>query len=320
MADSSPTPPAPDSPEAAVLAAIERGAGHYFDHCRHRIPGFVKQHFRYPGAWHTNKSAWGWDLVRAPINLFWAPFYVTALLLALVFQLLKLDAIARLLSAVPSGMTTSVQRKIAELVHRDLLQRPFDATRIDILDGYIVGELEKIAGAGSDREKISRQLAPVVNDALHQYAITRTASADITNSLLSTLTGAFAFQKFTPGGFAIGFTIAALISREWHESRFFLGDFLGGIYYSLFPPEPALSTILASIALILVLLAIMSSLSGLLTDPLQSWTGIHQRRLRKMIDKLEEDFSHNKSGGFRPKDQYLARILEITDAAKAQFL
>ena len=48
----------------------------HFDACRHRVTPFVTAHFRYPGAWDTNKRALGLDLIRAPANLMWAPFYV----------------------------------------------------------------------------------------------------------------------------------------------------------------------------------------------------------------------------------------------------
>jgi len=312
------TPPQTQSDE--ILAAINRGVQRYFDDCRAEVQPFIKLNFRYPGCWHTNKSAWGWDLLRAPVNLFWAPFYELAMVLGQLFKKLGIKGLGNLLVQTPSGLTTSVQKHIAWLLHNELLKRPFDKNTIDHLDQCVVEELDKLAGPDVDHRALIAELEPVINDALNQYAITRTASADITNSLVSTLAGAFAFQKFTPGGFAIGFSIAAVISVEWSKQNFIFGDFLGGLYYSLFPPEPTLGTTLLSIAGVLFALAVFASLSGLITDPIQSGLGIHKRRLNKMINQLEYDFLRKQVGGFRPKDQYLARILEILDAAKVQIL
>ena len=53
----------------AIEAAIQRGVDSYFAQCHARIPSFIRQHFGWPGAIATNKVAWGWDLLRAPLNL-----------------------------------------------------------------------------------------------------------------------------------------------------------------------------------------------------------------------------------------------------------
>ena len=69
----------------------------------------------------------------------------------------------------------------------------------------------------------------------------------------------------------------------------------------------------------MALLAILAAFAGLLIDPIQYHLGIHQRRLRKMIEQLEIDIQQQAQSRFNPKDPYIARIMDIVDAVKTQF-
>ena len=66
-------PPAHQLSEVAIERAIQAGIARYFADCRARVPAFIDRHFHYPGAIATNRMALGWDMLRAPINLLWAP-------------------------------------------------------------------------------------------------------------------------------------------------------------------------------------------------------------------------------------------------------
>ncbi|GAB1255814.1 hypothetical protein NBRC116494_03160 [Aurantivibrio plasticivorans] len=299
----------------SITQAFERGIAIYFSQCRSRIPAFCNTHFNFSGAWKTNRRAFGWDIIKAPINLFWAPIYIALILFGLLLRKAGLEFPARLLLKMPSGLTTQVQHYVAQAIHTELLCSN-DPTQS--LQSCIVVELDKLSTQSTDHQLLYQQLEPVVKDALNQYTITRTASADITNSLLSTIVGAFAFKKFTPGGFAIGIYLASYIAHHLAVSDFLLGAFFGKLYYALFPPTPSWQILAVSIAAILAILSILASFSGIISDPMQLHLGIHRKRLEKLVDKLEKDFKAQEVGGFRPKDQYVARILELVDAAKAQ--
>jgi len=303
-----------------IQQAVTLGARRYFEQCRTRVPRFIDQNFRYPGAWKTNKVALGLDLLRAPINLFWAPIYAICTVLGDISRRLSWLAIANCLCRVPTGLTTRVQQHISLLITRDLLGAASDTT---LLESEVAQALEELyrrpdnnTTPGSDANLRDR-LKPVLDDALAQYTVTRTASADITNTVACTVLGAFAWQKFTPGGIGIGVAVAMIWAREQAAGSFILGEFLGDLYYRLFPPEPSLLQISGSIAGVLAVLAALASLSGLLTDPLQSATGLHRRRLNRLINDLQCDFETESAGSFRPRDQYVARILEVFDLVKA---
>ena len=302
-----------------IEQALLRGASTYFDQCRQRIPTFIDQHFHYPGAWSTNRVALGLDLIRAPLNLFWAPIFASACLLRFLVRWLKWQRAADLLGRVSAGLDTRVQQHIARLIYTELLRLESAQSP---LEECIVAELELVYDAHNpvqprQRARLHHQLEPVVEDALQQYSVTRTAAADITNTLSCTVLGAFAFQKFTPGGIGLGFLLAAIWSKHEATRNFFLGEKLGAIYYGWFPPEPGLAMNLGSVLLVLLLLAAFASFAGLLADPLQAAMGVHRRRLNKLIDTLERDFTQRSSGSFRPKDQFVARVLDVFDMVKS---
>lgn len=308
--------------KAEIAQAIRQGTERYFADCRARVPVFIDRHFRYPGAIATNRMALGWDMLRAPINLLWAPVYALACLLKfLVRQRASLKWLYRLADGVPAGFTTQVQQHISNLIQVELLNK---GPTGHLLEDYLVEALEAVYARHTcepvDHRQFSTLIEPLVTDALNQYRITRTASADITNSLSCTVLGAFAFQKFTPGGIGLGVVLASLLAKTLAARDFILGETIGGWYYSVFPPEPSLATTAGVMVAVMAALAAVAALSGVITDPIQAAVGLHRRRLNKMLDHLERDVSLNTQGGFRPKDQYVARILDTFDMIRSGLL
>ncbi len=311
-----------------IDAAIRKGLENYFSDVRSRIDPFIKQHFLFPGTWQTNKVAWGWDLLRAPINLLWAPFYIITIFISFIVGKLGFNIIHNILMKVPNGLTTSVQQYISFNIYNDLLKE--STTQPSSKDHFPKNSLffhlnrqvsqifiSKPEDHETSNEKI-KEVQSSIRKATIQYANTRTASADISNSLLAIIGGAFIFQKFTPGGLAVGLTLATLITQKISVNNFIFGEYLGGIYYSIFPAEPSNTVIIATSIGIMTLLAIIAPFSGLLTDPIQSWTGLHKKRLEKLVTHLEHQALSSSNSNFNPKDQYVARILDILDAAKSQ--
>ncbi len=204
------------------------------------------------------------------------------------------------------------------------MQRDSEDSQADRFINVIIEELEKRfeqeTPKNIDHREINRRFAPLVKETLEQYNVTRTASADITNVAASTALGAFAFKKFTPGGIGLGFLFAGYAVKEAAIDSFIFGQTLGSAYYKLFPPQPELSTLIISTLVSLTLLAFFSAISGVISDPLQYSTGLHAKRLQKMINQLERDFLLKTNSTYHPKDQYLARALDIFDGLKSHLL
>ena len=305
--------------EAEIAQAIRAGTERYFADCRVRVPAFIDRHFHYPGAVATNRMAWGWDMLRVPLNLLWAPVYAIASLVKLLTrQRASLRWLHTMAGQVPAGFTTRVQTHVSMLIQQELLALGEPGQR---LEDYLIDALEAVYTRHShepvDHQQFCRLMAPLITDALHQYRVTRTASADITNSLSCTVLGAFAFQKFTPGGIGLGVVVAAMVAKFLAARDFFLGETIGHWYYSVFPPEPSLATTAAVMVAVMTALAAFAALSGVISDPVQAAIGLHRRRLLKLLDHLERDLALSTQSSFRPKDQYLARILDTFDMIKS---
>ncbi|MEX1668177.1 DUF6635 family protein [Zhongshania guokunii] len=308
--------------QTEIEEAVSQAAARYFDECRQRVPSFVRRHFTYPGAVALNRVALGWDMLRAPLNLFWAPLYsLISLLHYVCAKQVRLAGVSRLLARVPAGFATKVQAQISALVMDELLNCGGDD---NALERHLLASLQQVYlrhnHEASSEQRFAQIIEPLLDDALTQYQLTRTASADITNSLSCTVLGAFAFQKFTPGGIGVAALLASLLATELASRNFVFGETLGRWYYGVFPPEPNLSLTLAMLASIMALLAAFAAFSGVITDPVQAFMGLHRRRLMKMLDHLQQDFKEKRSGSFRPKDQFVARIMDGFDMVRSSLL
>jgi hypothetical protein len=308
--------------EVEIEQAIRSGIERYFDGCRARVPAFIDRHFHYPGAVATNRMALGWDMLRAPINLLWAPLYAFICLLKILIPkrpgLMWLHGLA---NRVPAGLTTRVQQHISHLIQVDLLS---NGQQGSLLEEYLIEALaavyERQTCQPAEHKQFSKLIEPLVADALSQYRITRTASADITNSISCTVLGAFAFQKFTPGGIGLGVVLASMLAKTLAAQDFILGQTLGSWYYSWFPPEPSLATMASVMVAVMATLAAFAAFSGVIFDPVQAAVGLHRRRLHKLLDHLQRDVTLSTQSSFRPKDQFVARILDMFDMIKTGLL
>lgn len=297
-----------------VEQAIHRGITSFFTAQRAEIGTFVSDHFQYPGCWRTNRYGFGLDLLRAPLNLFWAPIYVVTLFALWLLSVLGWQKAKRVSSRLPGGMVTRVQRNINEKVRLALL----DTQK---LKACIVNELQALPEtqnlSADKRLTFTARLEVIIEQALKQLMLTRTASADIANTLFTTTFGALAFNKFTPGGIGIGLLLATFWVTKRAEDTFIFGPAIGGWYYKIFPPQADWLTQASAVALAMLILAVIASFSGLITDPIQSKLGLHQRRLTKMLNQLEQDLVAGSSNRFKPMDPYIARILDLLDTLKA---
>src|SRR5680860_490899 len=226
------TSPEHNVSEVEIEQAIRSGIERYFDDCRARVPAFIDRHFHYPGAIATNRMALGWDMLRAPINLLWAPVYaMTCLAKILVPKRTGLMWLHGSANRVPAGFTTRVQQHISHLILVDLLNNGQEGS---LREGYLIEALEAVYERHTckpvDHQRFNKLIEPLVADALSQYRITRTAFA---------------------------------------------------------------------------------AFSGVIFDPVQAAVGLHRRRLYKLLDHLQRDVTLSTQSSFRPKDQFVATILDM---------
>ena len=300
--------------------AVEQGARCYFAALRGRIKPFIDKHYSIAGTLKLHRAALGWDIARAPLNL--------SLALPQVFLQLgsklagsRAPRLARVLRR-PLILQTAVSRDLAWAIHTELLQLPFsqknresrhDALTEAILANPEIAEriraaLQAIGAHGEDPDFRAR-----LSEAMGEYGITRAAATEITTGLMSLGGGALTLHKLTPGAISLGPVLAGTLAQQAAIGSFPLGSFLGGVWYGLYPTAPAAGLVAATTGGLMFASTFFAAFAGVISDPIQRATGLHERRLCRMVNSLERQFFDPSSAGFAVHDHYVARLLDLFD-------
>ncbi len=311
--------------ELAVETAFSRAVEQYIAARRKKIPEFVKRNFSISGALRINKKAFGKDLIKAPVNMAWALPYTAIQLTSVLMRKTGLKAVDRLMQKVPSGLKTAVQEEIKRLIFNQLLELPYGKSEgeqtVDALLATLLDQPEMTSLLQEDLALIISQsqqegFRAILEKRLREYALSRNAVSELAGNILSLATGAGMMGKMTPGGISFGSLLAASIAQQSAISGFFLGPALGGIYYGIFPASASLGLVVASTSTVLASLSIFTAFSGIITDPLQARLGIHEKRLNRLIDSLEETLMVKGDIDLKLREKYLARVFDLIDLLK----
>ena len=317
-------------PENSVVLAkrhlIENGVGlgieNYIRSRKVKVPDFVNDHFSLNGALKLHKKAIGKDLYKAPLNILWMlPVSITR---GFSFLSKKAGAnkISRFLGRIPPGFQTEVQKEINWLMYTELLELPYmqefreskkdalleEILNVPVISTEITGILTEISNkstAPGFRKALERNL--------REYATSRTAASELAGSIITISSGYAAFNKAIPGTLAGGSAAAALIAEKIAISQFWLGSTLGTWYYTLFPATASAGLVIAATGSVIAALALITTFTGIITDPLQSKLGLHQKRLNYFLDSLRDELLEVKISEYHVKDQYVARVVDIFD-------
>ncbi len=305
-----------------VTEAVNAGIDRYIASRKAKVSEFVERHFSFKGTLQLHRKALGSDLYKAPLNLFWMIPLTVSKIVAYPLEKLGASRAAKILKHLPPGWETDVQKEINWLIYTELLELPYqqrerrspkDALLEEILrdpklNAILTDYLQQIKQKSADpnfRQTLERNL--------QEYATSRIAISELANSLITLSSNLAAFHKAAPGAFTSGNVLAGIIAEKIAISQFWLGPTLGAWYYSIFPAAASTGLIVAATGSILAGLAVLSTLTGVITDPLQTKLGLHQKRLYKFLDALHEELSGTKKSEYRLKEQYIARVFDIID-------
>ena len=311
---------------AVARQIVEDGVRRYFDERRNRIRPFVDRNFSLRGSIHLHRAAVGWDIARAPLNLTMAAPQVGLLLAARAAGKLGATRVAARLGSKRLVVHTAVGKELAWRLHADLLELPYRSgervTTKDALAETILSDPRVVAALTPALEAIgARGDDPVLRGrlevAMTEYTRTRGAATEIATALLSLSTGALALRKVTPGALSLGPTLAAAIARRAAVMSFPMGGALGSLWYGLFPVAPSAVLVAGLTGGLLAASTVASAFAGVVADPVQRKLGLHEWRLRRMLDALERQMHDPAAPGFVVHDHYVARLLDLFDVAGA---
>jgi hypothetical protein len=311
---------------ALIEQIVDDGIRRYFAECRQRIGPFVDRNFSLRGSISLHRAAVGWDIARAPLNLTMAAPQVGLLVAAHAAGKLGAPRVAARLASKRLVVHTAVGKELAWRLHADLLQLPYRsgdrvATK-DALAETILSDPRVVAALAPALEALGRRgddptLRQRLEMAMTEYARTRAAATEITTALLSLSAGALALRKLTPGAMTLGPTLAAAIAQRAAVMSFPMGGALGSLWYTLFPVAPSTVLVAGLTGGLLAASTIASAFAGVVADPVQRKLGLHQLRLRRMLDALERQMKDPAAPGFVVHDHYVARLLDLFDVAGA---
>lgn len=305
---------------------VEDGIRRYFADRRGLVKLFVDRNFSLKGSLKLHRRAVGWDIARAPFNLTMAIPQIGLLLAGRAAGKLGARRTGQRLGNMRLTVDTAVGKELAWRLHTELLELPYrDGDRVSAKDALaetimadprvvaaIAPALEAIGAHGEDPALRQR-----LEDAMTEYTRTRAAATEITTAMLTLSTGALAVQKVTPGAVTLGPILATAIAQQSAVASFPMGAALGSVWYGLFPVAPSAILVGTLTGGLVAASTLASAFAGVVADPVQRGLGLHQLRLRRMLDALERQMEDPAAPGFAVHDHYVARLLDLFDVAGA---
>lgn len=304
-------------------AILHEAAAIYFNACRDRVKPFVDSTFSLGGTLRLHRAAVGLDLLKAPANALLSIPQVALRLGGLAARAVGKRQTAAALDQRTLLLETAVMREVRWRIATDILECPVtDSARQSHKDGLaeailahprvsgLVAQATEAVGARADDPGFRARLETT----LTEYTGTRAAASEIATALIALGTGAAAFHQATPGAFALGPLVAGVLAQQAAIASFPLGAGAGALWYGVFPATSSPLLVAGATAGLLGVAAVATSFAGVLTDPALRLTGIHERRLLKLIDGLEAGFGDRDAAGFRTYDLYFARLMDLSDA------
>ena len=320
--------------ERLAREIVETAIHRYLAAAHERIAPFVDTHFSFPGAYDLHRRAIGRDLARAPTNVVLA---VPRLLLQMGSWSVRRagwDDCGDKLGKWEQKLIlkTDVARELEWLIRTELLQLPYreehppyrESTRDALAEAVFTDP--RIEAASRDILDVMRRRAddPGFQESFESklavYTGSRAAASEITTAIFSVAVGA-GFKQMTTGALTLGPVLSGAITQHAAIASFPLGAGLGGIWYGAFPASVGTATTVTVTGGLVLAFSLLSAFAGVLTDPAQRRFGLHQRRLKRLIDAIGHDLESDIEGGgpgrFRVCDHYVARILDLVDLLRA---
>ena len=297
----------------------------YFNERRDRITLFVDRNYSLRGSIKLHRAAVGWDIARAPLNLTMAAPQLGLLVAARAARKIGAPRLAAQLGSKRLTVHTEVGKELAWRLHADLLELPYQSgdriTTKDALAETILSDPRVVAALTPALEAIARRgddpALKRLEQALAEYSCTL-SSCDGNNhgsaerQRWSACAGKTYSRRHDTWSLARGRHRAASRGHVLPNGRrtgvgslhVVSGRSLGGPGRGTDQrPHGGLDR--------------GGSVPGIIADPVQRKLGLHQLRLKRMLDALERQMHDPSAPGFVVHDHYVARLLDLFDMAAA---
>lgn len=305
-----------------VSNAINAGIENYLQSRKAKVPAFVEQHFSFRGALKLHRKALGKDLYKTPLNTLWLAPSAAIKAGSWVLKKTGANGVADKLNALPGGFQTDLQKELNWLIYTELLELPYQqndrrSTKDALLEAIL--QDKQLTALIEDylieihRKSNHPEFRRILEKNLIDYAGSRAAAAEIASYIITLSSSYIAFHKALPGALSSGGAAAAAIAQKIAISQFWLGPTLGAWYYGLFPQAASVGLIVTTTGAIIAALGLITTFTGIVTDPLQAKLGLHQKRLNRFIDEFAAEIQGNAEVRRNIKELYITRVFDIID-------
>jgi len=226
------------------------------------------------------------------------------------------------LDGIWPGFMTAVQQEAERLIYEELLELPwkegqkenpknalfeeiFNQPEISTWVDAALREIANRADASGYKDRLEENL--------QEFATAQVSAADIAGNLIILAVTYIKTKEYASGAYGAGTVIAGILAQNLAIQSFWAGPTLGAIWYGWFPAQASIALTVASIAVVAIVLAVLSSFAGMLVDPIQKMMGLHQKRLSRALDDLEADLKGVGSKGYQTKGPIVARVIDVVD-------
>ncbi|MTH77142.1 DUF6635 family protein [Paracoccus aestuariivivens] len=249
---------------------------------------FVHTRFGLRGTLKLHRAALGADLLRAPVNVMLSPVFLFIRLVVVILRLFRARRVAEWLAARKIFLTSDLARQVET-----------DLTAL----------LARL-----DAQKLAPDASPeTTKRAIAAYAETRNAVSEITTTLIVLIAGYLIFYRPTPGILSLAEPVAQMRAQSRAIEEFALGGWAGQMWYGLFPTQLSTVELVFTTIALSVGASVVTTFAGLIADPVQLWTGIHKRRLMRMLVRLDRQ----QESGAIAREHVLARLGDLGDIASS---
>ena len=303
-------------------ATVRRAVRRYIRSRRAMVPEFVERNFGLRGALKLHRHAVGWDLLRAPANLTLAVPNLVLQAAAGVAERGRRKETAARLRRWQRICVMDISREVEWRLFTELLELPYAPP------GRRPAAKDALAEEIARDPAVERTLAALTSvadtprfrawaeETSGRYSHARIAVADLATSLITAGIGGAAFKQWTPGALSLGPVAAQALAQQAAVASFPLGASAGGLWYGLFPvAAPGAMTVGLTGGLVL-LPAMLSAFTGVITDPIQARLGVHQRRLDRLLTALENELLGEGETRLGLSEPYIARVLDLVDLVR----
>ena len=263
----------------------------YIAERRSRVDGFCEKYYGWKGALRIRADSIKEDLTVGFLNALWAVPFVTLQTAFRWLDKLGIDAPKRWFDHVPPQIKTASRKKTEWVLVTELLELPFQSGLLRSSKDSLSDAL-KVNFGQHKNETDWKSFCPTGPETWKQeltgYSSESSSAADLATLAVTVFSAWLLFGNTSLGVIQMGSELADKLAHDEATSGFFLGDAIGSVFYNIFPQDPSIQQLCISVAIIIALISILSIVIHGLIDPVHTALGVHQRKLHRFLDAMED--------------------------------